>query len=89
METSKPHAAGAPFDPALRMHYLRAVAQLLSTDAPVAGLWSRLAAPIVSHGRSRLSRRSPPGSTSRGAQLAEDEAIAEALALESPAADMH
>ena len=47
METPKPHAAGSAFDPALRMHYLRAVAQLLSTDVPVAGLWSRLAAPIA------------------------------------------
>jgi diguanylate cyclase (GGDEF)-like protein len=47
METPQPYAAGTEFDPALRMHYLRTVAQLLSTDAPVAGLWPRLAAPIA------------------------------------------
>jgi hypothetical protein len=47
MKPARPRAAGTHNDAARRMHLLRGVAQLLSSDAPVAELLPRCSAPIA------------------------------------------
>lgn len=44
---SRPRPATGANDAAARMHLLRSVAQLLSSEAPIADLWARCAAPIA------------------------------------------